>query len=53
MDSYYNKRYKHVLNVVNIIFNHSISGVYKQTDMFTDIEFFFELGYYRLENNAK
>ena len=53
MDSYYNKRYKNVLNVVQSIFTHSITGVEKQTDMFTDIDFRFEFGYYKLENNAK
>jgi hypothetical protein len=51
MDSYYEKRYRHVINLVNDIFNFNISGLGKQTDMFTDMEFFFELGYYISEDD--
>jgi hypothetical protein len=52
MDNYYNKRYRHIINVVQTIFTHNIGGIEEQTDMFTDIEFFFDFDYYRLENNT-
>jgi hypothetical protein len=53
MDKYYHKRYRHVINTVQFIYSHSISGIEKQTDLFVDIDFRFELGYYRLESHPK
>jgi hypothetical protein len=53
MDKYYNLRYKQVLNVVDIIFNYSISGVENQTNMFRDVDFFFSIDYYKAELNSR
>lgn len=53
MDKYYNLRYKQVLNVVDIIFNFSITGVENQTNMFRDIDFFFSNDYYKSELSSR
>jgi hypothetical protein len=53
MDKYYNLRYRHVIKVVETIFSHSVTGLEKQTNMFTNIDFFFPNHHYRLERNNK
>ena len=52
MDSYYNLRYRHVLNVVETIFTHNVTGLEKQTNMFRDIDYFFSTDYYKSESNS-
>jgi len=52
LDKYYHLRYRHVLKVIDNIYKYSITGVDTQTGMFTDIDYIFDIDYYKIELNS-
>jgi len=52
LESYYEKRYKNVLKVINSIYEHR-GDLVDQTTQFIDIDFIFTGDYYFAEGNSK